>query len=85
MTPLEFDKLSEDWANGLLAGDPFQTFIPELQRFYQATWDVYRILGYDTDGDTEPWACSTGWDFPKMLVEMAEEAMKDMDELEARR
>lgn len=49
----------------------------DLQR--QALWDIYRILGFDTDGDATPAAvvCDLG----TMVVEAAKEHRAEHDEL----
>lgn len=50
----------------------------EIDRLRQGLWDVYRILGFDTDGDPTPSGLVT--DIVKVVTEAATEARKDYDD-----
>jgi hypothetical protein len=50
----------------------------ELDRVRQGLWDVYRILGFDTDGNDTP--ASKGDRLVGLVVEAAQEARADWDQ-----
>lgn len=52
--------------------------IERLRAYRQALWDIYAILGADTDGDTTPDAVDG--DLIALVVEMAQEFRADYDQ-----
>ena len=60
-----------------LPHDELGALADEVGRLRQGLWDVYRILGFDTDGQPTP-VCITS-DIVKLVVDAAQEAREDYD------
>ena len=58
-----------------------RTDAEEIARLRQALWDIYGILGFDTDGDPTPAALVT--DIVPLVVNAAKEFRQDHDALNA--
>lgn len=49
----------------------------EIERLRQGLWDVYRVLGFDTDGDETPRSLAS--DIVKLVVDAAKEHRADCE------